>query len=50
MGSGIIIYQSKYGATKKYVDWLQEKTGFEAVETKKARADMISGEEGSLYL
>ena len=45
MGSGIIIYQSKYGATKKYVDWLQEKTGFEAVETKKARPDMISGKE-----
>ena len=24
MSRGIILYQSKYGATKKYVDWLVE--------------------------
>ena len=24
MGKGIIIYQSKYGATKKYAEWLRE--------------------------
>lgn len=35
MAKGIIIYQSKYGATKKYVDWLQEKTGFAVTETKR---------------
>lgn len=34
--SGIIIYQSKYGATKKYAEWLSEETGFECIETKKA--------------
>ena len=33
---GIILYQSKYGATKKYADWISEATGFECVETKKA--------------
>lgn len=33
---GIILYQSKYGATKKYADWLAEATGFTCVETKKA--------------
>lgn len=33
---GIILYQSKYGATKKYAHWLAEATGFAAVETKKA--------------
>ncbi|MDD6639247.1 MAG: flavodoxin domain-containing protein [Lachnospiraceae bacterium] len=36
MGKGIILYQSKYGATKKYAEWLQDKTGYDCVETKKA--------------
>ena len=36
MKKGIIIYQSKYGATKKYVEWLRKMTGFECVETPKA--------------
>ncbi len=34
--SGIIIYQSKYGATKRYAGWLSEETGFGCIETKKA--------------
>lgn len=36
MNKGIILYQSKYGATKKYAQWLQEMTGFECMETKRA--------------
>ena len=36
MKKGIIIYQSKYGATQKYVEWLRKMTGFECVETPKA--------------
>ena len=36
MTKGIILYQSKYGATKKYADWLQEATQFDCMETKKA--------------
>ncbi|MCI8514087.1 MAG: flavodoxin [Lachnospiraceae bacterium] len=36
MKQGIIVYQSKYGATKKYADWLCEATGFDCVETPKA--------------
>lgn len=39
--TGIILYQSKYGATKKYVEWLVEETGFDTVETSKARTDDI---------
>lgn len=35
--NGIILYQSKYGATKKYAQWLSEKTVFPCVETKQAR-------------
>ena len=34
--SGIILYKSKYGATKKYAGWLSERTGFPCVETDKA--------------
>lgn len=35
--TGIILYQSKYGATKKYAQWLSEETGFPRIETKKAK-------------
>ena len=34
--SGMIIYKSKYGATKKYAEWLSEETGFPCVSTKDA--------------
>ena len=37
MEKGIIIYQSKYGATKKYVDWLIEETKFDCIETPNAK-------------
>lgn len=36
MKKGIIIYQSKYGATKKYAEWLRTITGFDCSETPKA--------------
>jgi len=36
MSKGIILYQSKYGATKKYAEWLREATGFDIIETKRA--------------
>ena len=36
MKKGIIIYQSKYGATKRYAKWLQEATNFQCIETSKA--------------
>lgn len=34
---GIILYQSKYGATARYARWLSEATGFSITETKKAK-------------
>ena len=37
MSRGIILYQSKYGATKKYADWLVEETGYDCVETKNVK-------------
>lgn len=30
--SGIIVYKSKYGATKKYAEWISEETGFKVKE------------------
>lgn len=41
MSKGIILYQSKYGATKKYADWLVEETGFECVTTKNAKIETV---------
>jgi len=36
MKKGIILYQSKYGATKRYAQWLQKIIDFDCVETSKA--------------
>lgn len=41
MSKGIILYQSKYGATKKYVDWLMEETGYDCVEVKNAKVSQV---------
>lgn len=41
MGKGIILYQSKYGATQKYADWLKEETGYDCIETKKAKLESV---------
>ncbi|MCR4670451.1 MAG: flavodoxin domain-containing protein [Saccharofermentans sp.] len=39
---GIIIYKTKYGATKKYAEWLSEATGFPCVSTKEADRDQLA--------
>ena len=39
--NGVILYQSKYGATKRYAEWLSEETGFQCIETKKADINEI---------
>lgn len=41
MGKGIILYQSKYGATKKYAQWLQAETGYDCIETKHASIKLL---------
>ena len=41
MSKGIILYQSKYGSTKKYAHWLAEETGFDCLETDKAKASEL---------
>ncbi|MCI8895115.1 MAG: flavodoxin [Lachnospiraceae bacterium] len=42
MKKGIILYQSKYGATRKYAMWLQELTDFDCLETPKARPQEVA--------
>jgi menaquinone-dependent protoporphyrinogen IX oxidase len=39
--NGIILYQSKYGATKKYAEWLSAETGFPVLEVKKAKIEDV---------
>ena len=38
---GIILYASKYGATKRYAGWLAEETGFASAEVKAAKIDDV---------
>lgn len=41
MEKGLILYQSKYGATEKYAHWLREMTGFDCLKTKEALLEQI---------
>lgn len=41
--NGIILFQSKYGAAKKYAQWLSDETGFACTEVKNARLSEMSG-------
>lgn len=45
MSKGIILYESKYGATKKYAQWLVEMTGFDLEQTGKFDSKKIAGYE-----
>ena len=40
---GIILCRSKYGASRKYADWLSEETGFKVIDTKNADIKEVSG-------
>lgn len=37
----IVLYQSKYGATKKYAEWLSNELNCELIETKNAKINEI---------
>ncbi len=37
MEQGLILVHSKYGAARKYAEWLKEKTSFPVLETKQAK-------------
>ena len=39
--NGIILYQSRYGTTKKYANWLKNETGFTCLKTKSTNINEI---------
>ncbi len=41
--NGIILYKSKYGATKQYAEWIAERTGFSCMKTEDADIKKVSG-------
>lgn len=41
MTKTVILYQSKYGATKKYAEWLKEELSCDIMETKRTSVDII---------
>ncbi len=41
MGKGIILYQSKYGSTRKYGEWLREETGYACAETRYTNVKLL---------
>lgn len=41
MNNIVVIYQSKYGATKRYAEWLAEELSCDLIETKKAVIEKI---------
>lgn len=41
MSSIVVMYQSKYGSTKKYAEWLREELSCDIIETKKASIEQI---------
>ncbi len=47
--STIVIYKTKYGATKKYADWIAEELGCEAVDAKKITLDDIIKYDTIIY-
>lgn len=49
MKQGIIIYKSKYGASKKYACWLQEMTGFDLREASKDSWKLAASYETILF-
>ncbi len=49
MKKGIIVYQSKYGATKKYAEWLQDMTDFRCIQVAKAAADDVAQYETVIF-
>jgi menaquinone-dependent protoporphyrinogen IX oxidase len=45
----IVVYESKYGTTKKYAEWIAEDLSADLVERKAASADALTGYEVIVY-
>lgn len=49
MRKGLVVYQSKYGATKKYALWLAEAMGYDCMERREASAAVLMPYETIVY-
>lgn len=49
MTKGIIVYQSKYGATRKYAKWLQEMTNFHCSEASKTNVNEMAAYDAVIF-
>lgn len=45
----IVIYKSKYGATRAYAEWIAEELGCKAVDAKSVKADMLGDYDTIVY-
>ncbi len=45
----IVVYESKYGTTKKYAEWIAEDLGADLIERKSASADALNGYDVIVY-
>ncbi len=43
MGKTVVVYQSKYGATKKYATWIAEQLSCDILEQSKCDVDLLLG-------
>ena len=39
--NGIVIYKSKYGASRKYAQWIKKETGFRCIDVDKVRVKAL---------
>ena len=49
MDKGVILYRSKYGAAKKYANWLKELTRYDCIEASKGNIDSVMRYDVDVY-
>lgn len=49
MGKTAVIYKSKYGATKKYAQWIADELKCDLLERENVRADMLESYDTIVY-
>ncbi|MDR2770413.1 MAG: flavodoxin domain-containing protein, partial [Clostridiales Family XIII bacterium] len=45
----VVIYQSHYGRTKQYAEWIAEELGADSIERREASATMLAGYDCAVY-
>ncbi|HHX07708.1 MAG TPA: flavodoxin [Erysipelothrix sp.] len=50
MKKGIIVYQSKYGSTKKYVNWFKTMVNYDVLQIKEANLSILKNYEIIIFM